>query len=444
MTSALTASPKIDATHARSLRSWVDSANGHPEFPIQNLPLGIFSHGDGGKGGGVAIGDQILDIAAVRAAGVVPASCDRAAAAASGESLNAFFALGAKERRAFRAFVSSILSDDAPAHSSRRESLLRPMADCSLHLPMVVGDYTDFYAGIHHAVNVGKLFRPDNPLLPNYKFVPIGYHGRASSIRPSGEPVRRPRGQTKPPGAEAPTFAASSRLDYELEVAVWIGSGNRLGEPIPIGEAADHIAGFGLLNDWSARDIQPWEYQPLGPFLAKNFHSTVSPWIVTPEALAPFRVPQGLRPADDPAPLAYLYDPADQAEGAYAVEFEIRLLTAAMRARGDRAALIARSDSRYLYWTPAQLVAHHASGGCDLRPGDLIGTGTISGPDAKTVGSLLERTQGGKEPLRLPGGETRIFLEDGDEVRLIGRCAREGFATIGFGECRAVIQGARS
>jgi fumarylacetoacetase len=442
VTGVLTGLPKIDATHVRSLRSWVDTANDHPEFPIQNLPFGVFSHRDGGKRGGVAIGEQILDIAAVRAAGLVPGSCDRAAAAASGESLNAFFALGARERGAFRAFMSQLLSVDASADLSVRESLLHPMADCTLHLPMTIGDYTDFYAGIHHATNVGKLFRPDSPLLPNYKFVPIGYHGRASSVRPSGEPVRRPHGQTKAPNAERPTFGPSSRLDYELELGVWIGCGNALGQPILINKAAVHIAGFGLLNDWSARDIQPWEYQPLGPFLAKNFHSTVSPWIVTPEALAPFRVPQKARPAGDPEPLAYLHDPADADDGAYAIELEIRLLTPAMRARGDRAALVARSDSRHLYWTPAQLLTHHASGGCDLRPGDLLGTGTISGPDRDTVGSLLERTHGGKEPLALPGGETRTFLEDGDEVLLTGRCARQGFATIGFGECRAVIQGA--
>jgi fumarylacetoacetase len=434
--------PKIDATHELSLRSWVGSANNHPEFPIQNLPFGVFSRGDGVKRGGVAIGEQVLDITAVRAAGLVPDSCDRAATAACGESLNAFFALEVRERIAFRHFLSRLLSVDASADLPVRETLLHPIADCTLHLPMTIGDYTDFYAGIHHATNVGKLFRPDCPLLPNYKFVPIGYHGRASSVRPSGEPVQRPHGQTKAPSAEIPTFGLSSRLDYELELGVWIGRGNPLGAPIPISEAASHIAGFGLLNDWSARDIQPWEYQPLGPFLAKNFHSTMSPWIVTPEALAPFRVPQKARPAGDPEPLTYLYDPADQADGAYSIQFEIRLLTSAMRTRSDSPALVATCDSRHLYWTVAQLVTHHASGGCDLRPGDLFGTGTISGPDQGAVGSLLERTQGGKEPLSLPEGETRTFLEDGDEVLLTGRCAKEGFATIGFGECRAVIWGA--
>ncbi|WP_244913891.1 fumarylacetoacetase, partial [Methylobacterium frigidaeris] len=292
------------------------------------------------------------------------------------------------------------------------------------------------------AENIGKQFRPDNPLLPNYKHVPIGYHGRASSIRPSGTPVRRPRGQSKAPDAAAPTFGPSSRLDLELELGVWIGPGNDLGEPIPIGEAQDHIAGYCLLNDWSARDIQAWEYQPLGPFLAKNFASTISPWIVTPEALAPFRIAQGARPAGDPTPLPYLRDETDQAGGAFDLRLDVLLTTPGLRAAGLAPHRVSASNARHMYWTVAQMVAHHTSGGCNLQPGDLLGTGTISGPDRDACGSLVEATLGGREPIRLASGEERRFLEDGDEIILRAHGVREGFATVGFGECRAVILGA--
>ena len=292
--------------------------------------------------------------------------------------------------------------------------------------------------GIHHATNVGRVFRPDNPLLPNYKHVPIGYHGRASSVVPSGTPIRRPNGQR--PGPEGPSFGPCERLDYELELGVWIGpGGNALGEPIPIGEASAHIAGYCLLNDWSARDLQAWEYQPLGPFLAKNFGSTVSPWVVTPEALAPFRVPQPPRPEGDPRPLPYLLDETDQREGALALELEVLLLTPGLRANGLAPHRLSLSDARHMYWTAAQMVAHHASNGCNLQPGDLLGTGTLSAPGAEGCGSLLETTQSGKKPVVLASGEERRFLEDGDEVILRARARREGFVPIGFGECRGAV-----
>ena len=421
-----------DATHDPALRSWVESANGHPEFPIQNLPLGVFTPpGGGAPRAGVAIGDLVLDLAAA------PVAEDMREAAVGG-TLNAIFALGAGPRKALRERLSLLLSEGG----GQREAMaphLHPIADCALHLPARIGDYTDFYVGIHHAVNVGRVFRPDNPLLPNYKHVPIGYHGRASSVRVSGTPVRRPKGQLKAPDAEAPRFAACERLDYELEMAVWIGPGSALGESIPVDEAEAHVAGYGLLNDWSARDIQAWEYQPLGPFLAKNFGSTVSPWVVTPEALEPFRIPQPARPPGDPAPLPYLTGARDQARGAFDIGLEVLILTAAMWEKGMAPHRIALSNTRHMYWTVAQMVAHHSSNGCDLNPGDLMGSGTISAPDAGGFGSLLEASRGGREPVSLPSGEERRFLEDGDEVILRSHASRAGFASIGFGDCRAAV-----
>jgi fumarylacetoacetase len=308
-----------------------------------------------------------------------------------------------------------------------------------MHLPCLIGDYTDFYVGIHHATNVGKQFRPDNPLLPNYKYVPIGYHGRASSVRASGEPVVRPSGQRKPPEAEAPEYGPSRRLDYELELGLWIGRGNELGQPIPIGEASEHIAGYCLLNDWSARDLQAWEYQPLGPFLAKNFLTSVSPWVVTAEALAPFRKPMPPRPDGDPQPLAYL----DDSDGsALDIELEVTLSTRAMRAAGIAPHRLSRGGaSAAMYWSAAQIVAHHSSNGCNLQPGDLIGTGTLSTDSDEGLGSLIEISRGGKQPITLPSGETRTFLEDGDEVVLKAWCEREGAARIGFGECTGQVVG---
>ncbi len=430
----------LDHTHDAGLRSWVPGADDHPDFPIQNLPLGIVSPDGGVPRAGVAIGRHILDLPALLATNLLSGEA-AAAVEAVGETLNPLLALGPGPRRALRRDLSALLSE-GQAERRKIEPLLHEAAACRLHLPAAIGDYTDFYVGIHHAENIGRQFRPDNPLLPNYKHVPIGYHGRASSIRPSGAPVRRPSGQTKGPDADTIRFGPSQRLDYELELGVWVGPGNALGEPIPIGEAEAHIAGYCLLNDWSARDIQSWEYQPLGPFLSKNFVTTISPWIVTPEALLPFRIPQPPRPQGDPKPLAYLTDEADQRGGAFDLRLDVFLLTPGLREAGLPPHRVAVSNTRSMYWTAAQMLTHHASGGCNLRPGDLLGTGTISGPERDACGSLIEATLGGREPLRLASGEERRFLEDGDEVLLQAHGVREGFASIGFGECRGVIVGA--
>lgn len=429
-------------SHADTRRSWIASANGHPDFPLQNLPLGIFSPAGGTPRGGVAIGEQIFDLKLATAAGLFDGAAATAAEAASADSLNAFFALGAGPRRALREQLQTLLAEGSAAQARLQAlgaDLLPAQADCQMHLPARVGDYTDFYVGIHHANNVGRLFRPDNPLLPNYKHVPIGYHGRASTVVVSGSDVRRPNGQTLPPGAEAPSFGPSKRLDYELELGIWIGQGNAMGEAIGIGQAQEHVAGYGLLNDWSARDVQAWEYQPLGPFLAKNFATSVSPWVVTAEALAPFRKAQPARPEGDPQPLPYLLDAADQAAGAFDIQLEVLLQTPTMKARGMAPLRLALSNTLNMYWTVAQMVAHHSVGGCKLQPGDLFGSGTLSGPSADAFGSLLESTFGGKQPLRLPSGEERTFLQDGDEVIFRAHCQRDGYPQIGFGECRGVI-----
>jgi fumarylacetoacetase len=428
----------VDHTHDPALRSWVEGSDDHPDFPIQNLPLGVFSPLAGAPRGGIAIGDCVLDLRALHDAGLLDDEAQAACHACTGRTLNAFLALGAGPRAALRDAVSALLAEG----SDRRPYLLHPAADCLLYMPAHVGDYTDFYAGIHHATNTGRMLRPDNPLTPNYKWVPIGYHGRASSLRVSGAEVRRPHGQRKRADDPLPEFGPTRNLDYEVELGVWLGRGNAVGVLIPLAEADAHVAGYCLLNDWSARDIQAWEYQPLGPFLAKSFATSISPWIVTPEALAPFRTAQAPRAHGDPRPLPYLWDDADQAAGALGVEVEAFLLTAAMRARGEAPARLSHGTARELYWTPGQLVAHHASGGCNLQSGDLIGTGTISGAEPGTFGSLLEITRGGREPVSLPGGETRRFLEDGDEVVLRAHARRDGYATIGFGECRGVVTSA--
>ncbi len=427
-----------DHTNDPARRSWVESAVGHDDFPLQNLPFGVFTPlGDDEPRGGVAIGDAVLDLRAALDAGLLSGDAAEAAAA---PSLNRLMALGPLARRQLRHDLFALLADDVPtATRTRAAGLLHQAADCRVGMPAEIGDYTDFFAGIEHALNGGRLLRPDTPLMPNYKYVPVAYHGRASSVRPSGLPVRRPKGQRRPGSEEVPTFGPSRNLDYELELGVWIGPGNELGEAIPIGTAADSIFGFCLLNDWSARDIQGWEYQPLGPFLAKSFHTTISPWIVTPEALAPFRIAQPPRPNGDPAPLPHLFDTADQAGGALELEIEALLLTPPMRAAGAAPHRLSIGNSRHLYWTPAQMVAHHASAGCNMRPGDLFGTGTISTPEESGWGSLLELTRGGRQPLTLPSGETRRFLEDGDEVILRARGRRPGAASIGFGECRGVV-----
>ena len=422
---------RLDETHDPSRTSWVDSAIGHPDFPIQNLPLGVFSIGNDSPRIGCAIGDMILDLKALANAGHVD---EHWRLALGLSTLNAWFAHGPADATALRKRLSELLSDEK--HKPAVEPLLVRMERAEMHLPCAIGDYTDFYVGIHHATNVGKQFRPDNPLLPNYKYVPIGYHGRASSVRVSGEPVIRPRGQRKAPDADIPDYGPSRRLDYELELGIFIGRGNRLGEPIPIGEAGQHIAGYCLLNDWSARDLQAWEYQPLGPFLAKNFLTSISPWVVTPDALAPFRKAMPPRPDGDPEPLPYLSNADDKASGGLGIDLEVTILTEKLRAAGAEPVVVSRGEAAAaMYWSAAQIVTHHASNGCNLQAGDLIGTGTLSTDQATGLGSLLEISRGGKEPLPLPNGEVRSFLEDGDELTLTARCTAEGAVPIGFGSC---------
>jgi len=420
---------RCDETHDPARCSWVESAKPGSDFPVQNLPLGIFSLPGEERRAGVAIGDYILDLA-----GAAHLLDDEWSADFARPFLNNWLARGDMVHRELRLRLSDLLCDERGR--DRVEMHLVGQAEARMHLPCLIGDYTDFYVGIHHATNVGRQFRPDNPLLPNYKYVPIGYHGRASSVRPSGYPVVRPSGQRKAPDDDAPEYGPSRRLDYELELVVWIGQGNELGTPVPIAEASRHIAGYCLLNDWSARDLQAWEYQPLGPFLAKNFLSSVSPWVVTSAALLPFRAPMPPRPAGDPEPLPYLDDPAGREASALAVQLEASLSTERMRNEGLAPHILSRgrADSA-MYWSDAQIVTHHASNGCNLQPGDLIGTGTLSTDSEEGLGSLLEISQGGKRPIELPTGETRSFLEDGDEVVLRAWCEREGAVRIGFGEC---------
>ena len=433
-------------TQSTLSRSWIASANGHSDFPLQNLPLGVFSLKGSAPRSGVAIGEYIFDLEAALAAGFFEGPAKEAVEASLGGALNGLFALGKSARVALRQRLLELLSEGSSLRGkieAQGATLLPLAADCQLHLPAKIGDYTDFYVGIEHAKNVGKLFRPDNPLLANYKYVPIGYHGRASTIRPSGTDVRRPKGQTLPTGQVEPIFGPCARLDYELELGIWIGQGNEMGDAIPIGNAAEHIAGFCLLNDWSARDIQAWEYQPLGPFLSKSFITSISPWVVTAEALEPFRRAQPARPEGDPQPLAYLLDAKDQANGALDIELEVLLLTESMREQNLPAHRLGLSNSLNMYWTAAQLVTHHSVNGCQLQSGDLFGSGTLSGPDRSQLGSLLEITEGGKHAIELASGEVRKFLEDGDEIILRARCTREGYASIGFGECRGKVIAAR-
>jgi fumarylacetoacetase len=403
----------IDRTHDPNLTSWVESANDPAsDFPIQNLPYCAYRlPGAQDARPAVAIGDRLLDLTGF---GI--------------SSLLDVMAMPRAERTQLRATLSAFLA----TRSAGAESLLVPVAQAELLLPCPIGDYTDFYASLHHATNVGSMFRPDNPLLPNYKWLPVAYHGRASSIVVSGTSLRRPRGQTVENPTGPPTFGPSRRLDYELELGAFLGPGNPLGQPIPIGQAADHIVGVCLLNDWSARDIQTWEYQPLGPFLAKNFATSISPFIVTAEALEPFRRAVEPRAAGDPAPLPHLRG-AD--EDAYDITLEVWLRTAGM----SDPVRVSRGNFRSMYWTLAQMVAHHTSNGCNIRPGDLIGSGTVSGPDKLNRGCLLEVTWRGTEPLALPNGEARRFLEEGDEVILRGWCEAEGFRRIGLGECKGKI-----
>ncbi len=437
----------INETHNSARQSWVASANGHAEFPLQNLPFGVFSPPgsnvpDARPRGGVAIGEMVFDLRVARDAGLFTGLAASAADAASGGSLNPLMALGAEPRRALRRQLFALLGADGAGRAKAEPlagRLLHPMGNCWLHLPATIGNFTDFFAGIHHARNGGMRRDPNNPLSPNYKYVPVAYHSRASSVRESDVPVRRPHGQRKLPDDAAPSFGPCRKLDYELELAVWVGPGNRQGEPVPIGEAGEHIFGLGLVNDWSARDIQQWESQPLGPFLGKSFGSTVSPWIITPEALEPFRVAQPPRPAGDPRPLPHLWDDRDQASGAFDIALEALILTPMMRERGLAPHRVSTSNTTDLYWTMAQLVTHHTSGGCNLMPGDLFGTGTISGPTEAGWGSLNEQSLDGSRMITLSSGETRSFLEDGDEAIFRARCRRDGYAAIGFGECRARV-----
>jgi fumarylacetoacetase len=434
----------IDDTHRADHRSWVESANdSRGDFPIQNLPLGIVRRqGGDAPMAAVAIGDQVLvlDVAARRE--LLTGAAREAADACRGGTLNALMALGRDASRALRAGLVDVLRDDSDTGRRARalaDELLVASSDIEMQLPTSIGGYTDFYASIHHATNVGSMFRPDNPLLPNYKWVPIGYHGRASSIVASGAPVVRPSGQTKTETDSAPSFGPSQRLDYELEVGAFIAAGNRLGEPIPIARAERHVFGLCLVNDWSARDVQAWEYQPLGPFLAKNFATTISPWVVTLDALAPFRAPAFARAPGDPRPLPYLDSVDNEASGGFDIQLEVWLRSARMRRDGVNAFCVSRGRFTDMYWTVAQLVTHHASNGCNLSPGDLIASGTVSGPMKESRGCLLERTWRGTEPITLPTGESRKFLDDGDEVTFRGFCERDGFARIGFGECRGTV-----
>jgi fumarylacetoacetase len=430
----------LNQTHDPARVSWVESDPGSSsDFPLQNLPFGAFQVSPGSSGRlGVAIGNQILDLRAAADANLLPAELSPAC---QGDNLNALMAAGPAAWTSLRTRLSELLgADSCPEvlRASVRRCLVR-QDSVIMTLPSAIGDYTDFYASIDHATNVGKLFRPDQPLLPNYKWVPIGYHGRSSSVVVSGTPVRRPAGQIKRAEQTSPDFGPTHSLDYEVELGAFVGPGNSLGHPVPISAARAHLFGIVLLNDWSARDLQSWEYQPLGPFLAKNFLTTISPWVVTMDALAPFRIPALARPAGDPSPLPYLTDPADAALGGLDLTLEAWLLTSKMRATGAAPHRLSTGNFRQMYWTLAQLLTHHASNGCNLRPGDLIGSGTVSGSTPDARGCLLEITSRGTEPVPLANGETRRFLEDGDEVILRGYAARPGARRIGLGECRGIV-----
>ena len=430
----------MNPTHDPNLRSWVATAN-RPgcDFPIQNLPFAAFRRAGSAEGfrGGVAIGEEVLDLAALEALHLVQGDAAEALRACTEPTLNTFMSLGRGAASALRAVLSRLLRTGA-AEEGRLAGALVPQAAAEYRVAAQVGDYTDFYASIHHATAVGRLFRPDNPLLPNFKWVPIGYHGRASSLRVSGFQFARPSGQILSAGASVPQLAPTRRLDYELEVGVFIGQGNTLGARVPVGAAEQHVFGLCLLNDWSARDLQAWEYQPLGPFLGKSFATTVSPWVVTLEALEPFRVPW-TRGSGEPQPLGYLDDAALRTRGAIDLQLEVWLETARMRAQGRGAQRLSQSNFRDAYWTLAQMVAHHTVNGCNLQPGDLLGSGTQSGALPEEAGSLLELSVGGKQPIALADGESRAFLEDGDRVMLRGWCERAGAVRIGFGEAAGTV-----
>jgi fumarylacetoacetase len=428
-------------------QSWIDAANdGGTDFPLENLPFGVYTTDDESEDGrvGVAIGDMVLDIVAAADAGLIADDAQLAATACQSPRLNELMSLDVEDRQPLRRSIADLLDRDTERGrraAKARDRLVVPMTEARMLLPAEIGDYTDFYASIDHATNVGKMLRPDNPLLPNYKYVPIGYHGRASSIVRSGVDVRRPSGQLKPDGDGPPVFGLSRRLDYELEIGAFVARGNELGEPVSITDAGSRLFGLCLVNDWSARDIQTWEYQPLGPFLAKSFATSISPWVVTLEALEPFRVPARVRPAGDPAPLDYLRDDADQRRGGFDITLDVLIQSARMVEANHPPMLVSRGNFSTMYWTLAQLVAHHTSNGCNLRPGDLLASGTVSGETPESRGCLLERTWRGSEPLTLPTGERRSFLEDEDEVIMRAYCERPGAVRIGFGECRGAVNG---
>ena len=434
----------LNETHDTALQSWVASANvAGCDFPIQNLPFASFRRQDSSDEfvGGVAIGDQILDLSLLAQTETLKGEAQQAALAGALPQLNGLMALGQRYWSALRLALSRGLRAGA-AEQAVWQTCLVPQAKAQYGMPARIGDYTDFYTSIYHATNIGKQFRPDSPLLPNYQWIPIGYHGRSSSIVISGTSFKRPVGQTKAPDAAVPTVKASARMDIELEMGVFIGTSNELGEPVAITEAEDHIFGLCLLNDWSARDIQPWEYQPLGPFLAKNFASHISPWVVTLEALAPYRAAFA-HPANDPQPLPYLDSAHNRDAGALDIQLSFSLQTSQMRAKGEAAALVSQTNYKHAYWTAAQMVAHHTVNGCNLQPGDLLGTGTLSGPSLDQAAALIELTTGGKNPINLPNGETRTWLEDGDSVVLRGWCEKPGAARVGFGECEGTLLPAR-
>ena len=435
----------LNETHDPALRSWVASAHDEGcDFTIQNLPFGVFRRRgkDEAFRGGVAIGDQIIDLAALARTGVFQGDAQRAVQAAIGEKLNDLMALGPRFWSALRLALSRALRVGSDQQAALEQCLV-PQSQAEHDVPARIGDYSDFYTSIHHAANVGKLFRPDNPLLPNYKWVPIGYHGRASSVGVSGQSFHRPKGQLMPPGASQPALGPSKRLDIELELGVFVGPGNAQGDSIDIQHAEEHVFGICLLNDWSARDIQAWEYQPLGPFLSKSFASTVSPWLVTLEALAPYRVAFS-HPSEDPQPLPYLDSAANRESGAIDIQLSAHLSTSKLKAAGHADVTLCQTNYRHAYWTVAQMVTHQTVNGCNMQPGDLLGSGTLSGPTLDQAAALLELTEGGKKPIALPNGEQRVFLEDGDTVTLRGWCERPGAARVGFGACVGTVLPART
>lgn len=440
----MTGFPQLNVTHDRARRSWVESANSESDFPIQNLPLGVFHRGDGVRRGGVAIGDQVFDLKVALEAGLFSGTSAEAARAAAGPTLNPLMALGNQAASALRSRLFELLDSDNPERTHLRQisGLLVPQSEAIMVLPVALGAFTDFMVSIFHTERGGRLSRPDRPVPAAFKYMPIAYNSRASSVRISGEPVSRPNGQYALSTGEV-RFGPSRWLDFEMELGAFVALANRLGSPVPLSRAPEHLFGFCLLNDWSARDVQRWESQPLGPFLSKSLSTTISPWIVTAEALAPFRAPAFQRVNDDPAPLPYLNDSTDQAQGSFDLRMEAYLLTPKIRAAGRAPFRITETNFKHMYWTFGQMLTHHTSNGCNLMPGDLLGSGTVSGPTDESRACIRELTVSGTEPLHLSDGETRAWLEDGDEVIFRARAERDGFVGIGFGECRGRVEPAQ-